>query len=202
MQPVCTDMCDSFVQSASEVFGSRVVVIDRYHVAKLYRDPLDQLRIKEMKRLKSLLSREEYSQLENMMWILRKKHECLSKDEKQQLDLLYKHSPALKEMHQFALKLTNVFNTRHNRKTAFAKMSRWIESFENNELLDFNNFICTLKKYKVTILNYFKERKSSGFVEGLNNKIKVIKRRCYGLYKTESIFQRLFLDLKGYEVFA
>ena len=51
-------MCDSFVQSASEVFGSRVVVIDRYHVAKLYRDPLDQLRIKEMKRLKNELSQE------------------------------------------------------------------------------------------------------------------------------------------------
>ena len=202
VKSVCTDMCDSFVQSASEVFGSRVVVIDRYHVAKLYRDPLDQLRIKEMKRLKSELSQEEYTQLENMMWVLRKKHECLSKTEKQQLDFLYKHSPDLKEMHRLALKLTNIFNTHHNRKTAFTKMNRWIESVEKSELSGFASFLRTLKKYKVTILNYFKERKNSGFVEGLNNKIKVIKRRCYGLYKTESIFQRLFLDLKGYQVFA
>ncbi|HCU06008.1 MAG TPA: hypothetical protein DIC42_00245 [Holosporales bacterium] len=29
-----------------------------------------------------------------------------------------------------------------------------------------------------------------------------MKRCCYGLYKTESIFQRLFLDLLGYKVFA
>ncbi|NDE11891.1 MAG: hypothetical protein EBZ95_15235, partial [Chitinophagia bacterium] len=29
----------------------------------------------------------------------------------------------------------------------------------------------------VNILNYFKSRKNSGFVEGLNNKIKVLKRR-------------------------
>ena len=49
---VCTDMCDSFVQSACEIFGERVVVIDRYHISKLYREPLDQLRISEMKRLK------------------------------------------------------------------------------------------------------------------------------------------------------
>ena len=41
VQSVCTDMCDSFVQSVSEVFSSRVVVIDRYHIAKLYRDPLN-----------------------------------------------------------------------------------------------------------------------------------------------------------------
>ena len=142
VKSVCTDMCDSFVQSASEVFGSRAVVIDRYHVTKLYREPLNQLRIQEMKRLKSELSQEDYSQLENMMWILRKKHECLSREEKQQLDLLYKHSPALKEMHQFALKLTNIFNTHHSRKIAFTKMSRWIESIENSELSGFNNFIC------------------------------------------------------------
>jgi len=30
------------------------------------------------------------------------------------------------------------------------------------------------------ITNYFINRQTSGFVEGLNNKIKVIKRRCYG----------------------
>lgn len=75
-------MCDSFVQSACEIFGERVVVIDRYHVSKLYREPLDRLRISEMKRLKSILPHEEYTKLDNMMWIVRKKHECLSAGEK------------------------------------------------------------------------------------------------------------------------
>jgi transposase len=31
------------------------------------------------------------------------------------------------------------------------------------------------------ITNYFIRRSSSGWVEGLNNKIKVLKRRAYGL---------------------
>ena len=44
--------------------------------------------------------------------------------------------------------------------------------------------------------------KNSGFVEGLNNKIKVLKRRCYGLFNTESLFQRLFLDLQGGVIYA
>jgi transposase len=43
---------------------------------------------------------------------------------------------------------------------------------------------------------------SSGFVEGLNNKIKVIKRRCYGFFKVESLFQRLVLDLRGFDMFC
>ncbi|MCF6777842.1 transposase, partial [Thiotrichales bacterium 19X7-9] len=36
--------------------------------------------------------------------------------------------------------------------------------------------------------------------EGLNNKIKVVKRRCYGFFKTESLFQRLMIDLRGYKM--
>ena len=52
-------MYDGFVQSATKVFGARSVVIDRYHVSKLYREPLDQLRIEEMKRLKGELPKEE-----------------------------------------------------------------------------------------------------------------------------------------------
>ncbi|WP_156962118.1 transposase [Candidatus Paracaedibacter symbiosus] len=47
-----------------------------------------------------------------------------------------------------------------------------------------------------------KERKNSGFVEGLNNKIKVAKRRCYRLFKASSLFQRLHLDLMGFKKFA
>jgi len=73
---------------------------------------------------------------------------------------------------------------------------------ERSDLTCFNSFIVTLEKYKVGIVNYFKNRKNSGFVEGLNNKIKVAKRRCYGFFKVESLFQRLFLDLCGYDAFS
>jgi len=137
-----------------------------------------------------------------MMWILRKRHECLTQADKEKLELLYKYSPILKVAHSYALKLTHIFNTHSNRRTALAKINRWIKSVEKSELTCFKTFIKSLQKYKPFILNYFKGRKNSGFVEGLNNKIKVAKRRCYGLLKTESFFQRLFLDLKGYELFV
>ena len=88
------------------------------------------------------------------------------------------------------------------RKSALAKINRWIASIKKSDIKIFFSFINTLEKYKPYISNYFKDRKNSGFVEGLNNKIKVAKRRCYGLIKTESLFQRLFLDLQGYECYA
>ena len=202
VKSVCTDMYDGFVKSADEVFGKRLVVIDRYHVSRLYREPLDQLRIGEMKRIKSILSKEDYGKLEGVMWILRQNHECLSQQEKETLEFMYRHSPLLKEAHKTAIKLTHIFNTHHNRKVALTKINRWIQLVQNSDLTCFNGFIKTLTKYKPNILNYFKNRKNSGFVEGLNNKIKVLKRRCYGISKPETLFQRLFLDLMGYKVFA
>lgn len=202
VKTVCTDMYDGYVNAALEVFGSRAVVVDRYHVAKLYRKPLDQLRIKEMTRLKAELDEEEYGKLNGMMWILRKQHECLSAEDKAVLELLYHYSPKLKKAHQFALKLTCIFNAHTSRKSGLAKFNRWIEAVEKSDLTCFDTFIPTLKKYMPFIANYFKGRKNSGFVEGLNNKIKVLKRRCYGLFKTDTIFQRLFLDLQGYEIYA
>ncbi len=202
VKTVCCDMYDGFVQSAKEVFGSQVVAVDRYHVAKLYRAPLDQLRIKEMLRLKSEVSSDEYNRLEGMMWILRRNHECLLKAEKDKLSLLYKHSPKLKQAHKYALKLTNIFNTKCNRKVALSKLNRWISSVKNSMVTCFATFIKTLQKHKTSILNYFKARKNSGFVEGLNNKIKVMTRRCYGIFNPASIFQRLQLDLGGFKMFA
>ena len=202
VKQICTDMYDGYVNAAIEVFGVQCLVIDRYHVSKLYRKPLDSLRIKEMARLKSELSLEDYAKLEGMMWILRKKHECLSEVDKGKLEFLYKHSPILKTAHSYALRLTHIFNTHSNRKSAMGKINRWIISIEKSNLNIFDLFITTLNKYKPYIANYFKARKNSGFVEGLNNKIKVAKRRCYGFIKTESLFQRLFLDLQGFECYA
>ena len=73
----------------------------------------------------------------------------------------------------------------------------WIEAVTNSELKCFNNFIKTLTKYQEQITNYFIQRNSSGFVEGFNNKVKVLKRRCYGLSSGIRLFQRLVLDTVG-----
>ena len=202
IESVCTDMYDGFVYAVTEVLGEQVLVIDRYHVSKLYRKPLDSLRISEMKRLKFLLSEEEYAQLEGMMWIIRKNHECLSEADKAKLELLYKHSPKLKQAHTYALQLTQILNTHCSKKAGLAKINRWMKRVKKSGVTCFNSFLVTIEKYKSYVANYFKKRRNSGFVEGLNNLIKVAKRRCYGLFKTETLFQRLFLDLQGFEIYA
>jgi len=60
----------------------------------------------------------------------------------------------------------------------------------------------TLENWFDEITNYFNSRLTSGFVEGHNNKVKVLKRRFYGITNITHLFQRLYLDLEGYRLFA
>lgn len=60
----------------------------------------------------------------------------------------------------------------------------------------FDAFIQLLGDNKLGILAYFDGRHTSGFVEGLNNKLKVIKRRCYGLLDASRLFQRIQIDVR------
>ena len=136
------------------------------------------------------------------MWILRRHHECLNHEEKAKVDLLFKHSVKLKQAYQYALKLTQIYNTHCTKKSAMAKIKRWMTSVIKKKVQCFYTFVKTLAKYKTFIANYFKRRKTSGFVEGLNNKIKVVTRRCFGVTKVKTLFQRIYLDLRGYECYG
>ena len=66
----------------------------------------------------------------------------------------------------------------------------------------FDRFMNTLDEKMDLITNYFIRRQNSGFVEGLNHKIRVLLGRCYGVFNRVHLFQRLSLDLGGYEQFA
>jgi hypothetical protein len=42
---------------------------------------------------------------------------------------------------------------------------------------------------------------TTSFVESINNKVRVIKRLCYGIYVLKNLFQRLFLNLHEPSIF-
>ncbi|MGH9752641.1 MAG: transposase [Blastocatellia bacterium] len=70
------------------------------------------------------------------------------------------------------------------------------------ELQDWRTHLTTLDNWLDEITNYFLDRQTSGFQEGFNNKIKVLKRRCYGITNISHLFQRIWLDLEGFKLFG
>lgn len=197
---ICTDLYEGFVNAAAEVFGREKVVADRFHVTRLYRNVLENARKRELRRLKENLPEAEYAKLKGVMWTLRKTPQALSHKEHGQLRLLFRHAPALQECYDACQALTDIFDTT-GRSVAQARqdISQWMERVKQTRGKDWTSFLNTLTTHWTIITNYFLNRHNSGFVEGLNNKIKVIKRRCYGLLNSQHLFQRISLDLAGYQ---
>lgn len=207
MQKVCTDMWDGYVNAVEEFAAahkdvSLEVVVDRFHVAKNYRECVDKVRKKECRRLKAELSAEEYEKLEGVMWIVRKNNGDLTDMEREKLNFLFEHSPDLKLAYTFREELTSILELNLTVEEGKDRLLKWCNKVRGSTLSCFDKFLTTLDDWIDKIANYFSDRLSSGFVEGLNNKVKVLKRRCYGILQITTLFQRLYLDLEGYRVFA
>ena len=113
-------------------------------------------------------------------------------------------SPSLKECYDFRENLFDIFELKISKEQAEKKIDEWIkltESYVTKGHNPFTSFIKTYKYYKPNILNYFSHRCSSGPVEGLNNKLKVIKRRGYGFRNIMNFARRIFLDINFKPIF-
>ena len=207
LHTVCTDMWDGYVNAVKEFAAAHddvllAVVIDRFHVAKHYRDGVDQLRKREGRRLKDELPEAEYAELKDVMWPLRKNHRDLTPEERLRLLRLFTYAPTLKLAYTLREELTAIFELPLTMAQAKQRLLKWGAKVRRSALTCFDAFLKTLTNWLAEIVNYFAERRSSGFVEGLNNKIKTLKRRCYGIGRVATLFQRLYLDLEGYRRFA
>jgi transposase len=198
-----TDMWDGYLQAAADFVEDHAdveakIVVDRFHVACNYRDAFDDLRKKELKRIKEALGTEPYEQIcKGMLWVLRNNHATLKPEDQIRLRTLFKHTPLLHQAYTFREELTAIFNRPYTTEQAKRAIQSWCNKVSASSVRCYDGFIKTLRRYWTYILNYFDDRISSGFVEGLNNKLKTIKRRCYGIMKVSTLFQRIWLDLQG-----
>ena len=199
---VCCDMYEGFSEAVREELPNAQIVVDRFHVTRTYHQAADELRQSELKRLKQELPPEAYQSLKGSMWAFRKQPADLRPEERQVLRKLWPLAPKLKLAYDLREQLTAIFEEKFSKPNAQRKIRAWIKRVKESGLECFNAFLKTLEHWWEEITNYFSDKASSGFVEGLNNKIKVLKRRCYGIFNLKHLFQRIFLDLEGYRLFA
>ena len=202
IERVCTDMYKGFVNAAREQLPRAHIVIDRFHVARAYRNCADKVRRQELKLLKEQLSEEEYAQIKGAMWPFRKSLEELTDEEWELLQRLFTYSPKMKEAYILRSELTEIFERNYTRQGAKCVIRAWCKRARQSKISQFESFLVTLETWFDQITNYFLERLTSSFVEGFNNRVKVLKRRCYGIFDVDHLFQRLTLDIHGYERFS
>lgn len=208
IKTVCTDMWEGYIKATQEFAEAHSedvalnIVMDRFHVAKHYRACVDRLRKQEIRRLKKELPPAQYAEIKGSMWACRKNNADLDDLQRQKLRRLFDHAPDLKRAYSFREELSAIFQMPLTRTEALIRLQKWQDKVQRSGLACFQSFLTTLHNWRDEIANYFIERRSSGFVEGLNNKIKTIKRRCYGLSNVVHLFQRIYLDLEGFRLFT
>jgi transposase len=204
----CTDMWDGYLGAIADFLTAHPqieakIVVDRFHVAKNYHEDFDTLRKQEMRRLKQRLPEVTYREVcHDTLWLLRPNHVTLDQEGRQRLRRLFQHSPALHQAYTFRQELTAIFNQPLSLPDGRQRLRQWAAKVERSSVRCFDDFLKTLHHHLDSIANYFHRRANSGFVEGLNNKIRTLTRRCYGLKAVDTLFRRLWLDLKGLALFA
>ena len=199
---VCTDMWQGYISAVREALPKAALVIDRFHVAKHYREAADDLRKNELKRLKRELSKDQAKTLKGTLWPFRKRASDLTEEEQQRLDGLFEHSPQLKHAYDLREELSAIFESARSKAEGLRRIKGWCRKVEKSGLSCYDRFLKLLDTWLALIANYFCHRHSSGFVEGVNNKLKVLKRRCFGITNLGHLFQRITLDFRGYERFS
>ena len=128
------------------------------------------------------------------MWAFRTRPEQLSEEQRQGLQELLRQIPELEFVYDFRWGITEIFDQASDRSEAAEQFEdyRALLSEEDEEL---RAFFATYDEHRAGILAYFDERKTSGVVEGINNKARVITKRCYGVKSPHTLWDRLCLDL-------
>jgi transposase len=124
----------------------------------------------------------------------RRRPEDLTAEQTQRLEDLFEKVPTLGVIYHFRWQVTQVFDTAANRAAAAQALEEWIAEARGTDL-DWEPIITMLKNHWDGILAYFDDRRSSGPVEGLNNKIRVVMRRGYGIRNIATLWTRVLLDV-------
>jgi transposase len=110
------------------------------------------------------------------------------------LERLFAELPVLRDVYEVRLRFKEIFDTAPDHATAKQQLAALRERTEALRL-DFSKFWTTYDNWKTGILNYFDGRYTSAAVEGINNKARVITKRCYGVKSSGTLWNRLILDL-------
>jgi transposase len=179
IKEVSVDMWGGFPKVIKEVFPTALIVIDRFHVMKLVNKALNKIRL--LLELKGLKNR----------CLLMKNSEDLTQEEKWDLQKLLTPSPCLTIAYELKSELRDIYETSTTVKMGRRRLQKWLVLAR----CIFGETAATLEKHSQEICHYFIQRTTSGVMEGLNNKIKLMIRQSYGFNTFDSLREKLLACL-------
>ncbi|MCF0156258.1 MAG: ISL3 family transposase, partial [Veillonella sp.] len=181
------DMSSQFRYVVETMFPNANIVADRYHVTRLVTWAVEAVRKREQRKL-AAASR---TLKQNKAVLLKQSHR-LTEQDSIKLSEIFRISPDLKT----AYKLKQYFYILYSqlgKENIQRALILWLEEVKNSGLPEFNSLLKSMSQWNDYIVNAFLLPYSNGFIEGCNNKIKVLKRISFGLRNFERFRVRILL---------
>ena len=175
IEEVAIDMWQPYDTVCTQLLPNADVTVDRFHVMQAVNKELNQLKNKQKKAHPQALKGAHYALLKNQ--------ENLTDKQAAALEQVYQTCPQVKMAHRLRECLRHIFESRSTKDLALKRLNKWGRIAKKEKL--FPQFRKTLANWADRITNYFLKRTTSGMVEGINNKIKLIKRRAFGFRNFE-----------------
>ncbi|RCJ33233.1 transposase [Nostoc minutum NIES-26] len=201
IEEVSIDLWVGYKNVVTELMPNAQVVADRFHVMSQINQELDRQRKQEKRNLEELVKKAQSSSekaehekvlvgLKNSKYVLLKNESDLNEEQITKLIEVKSGSPILKEMHELKEKLRKVFNQTDNWYPGVFKLGMWLAKAKKY----FPKSNNTIIRWFDEIIAYFDNGTTSGVVEGINNKLKLIKRSGYGFRNFENFRARCLLS--------
>jgi transposase len=178
IKAVASDGARGFLSSTKEHLKSALIVLDHFHVKKYLNDAVDTVRKEELRKARQQENEELSAILHcNKRFILMQNTVTDKK-----IDILKKLESLNERVYQSML-LKEQFlavYTADNRKDAYTNLREWIVAAIKSQIPSFVELGYKFFRKRHYVLNYFLCKITSAISEGINNKIKRLKRMAYG----------------------
>ncbi len=181
------DMWSPYKAVAEAVFPNAEIVVDKFHLVALINKSLDDIRKASQNDVSDLHKKQFYMS----RMLLKKRGEDLDEKSHQKLISLFELCPSLERAWELKEEFRDILQM-DDITEATAALKRWYQEVSNSKLTPFMKVKQTIKRWESNILNYFKTKVTNGFAEGINNKIKLIKRIGYGVPNLMNLRRRVF----------
>ena len=182
---VC-DMNPHFREVAKTCFPQATVVADRYHIIRQVYWAMERVRKNEQNKL----SKRFRKYFKKSRYLLMKPMEKLSDEEMDKLALMFEIAPRLADAYRLKNEFLEVIRS-DSSKTGKPKLVDWLTAVEVMDLPEFDDCIKAYHNWFQEILNSMDAPWSNGFIEGCNNKTKVLKRVCFGMRNFSNFRKRI-----------
>ena len=187
IEVVSMDMHVPFFDAVKMKLPNAMVVADRFHVMKNLLACITKAR----REIQRNTDEETKDCLKGIRWLLLTNKEKLDDEQHKTLAQALKASSELRMLYELKEDFRDLFESNDTRVDAKKALQAWYERARAMDLSSLQSFLTTLKNWGTQILNYFHDGVTQGFVEGMNNKIKLIKRRCFGFRNFENFRLRI-----------